>query len=139
MRHITSYFEEWTPEDVEHGEAGGRGEDEVVEFPGSEILAELSYEGFGSDSFSVKAMGAFLAVQYLADAGVEDESSSQFHKGVWYNAYGDADMRTGVRVNRSYHLKGYTEREERLVFHAMTMQRPPTGFESFHAMAERIP
>lgn len=106
-RRIVSYYEVWTPEDVELGDASERGELDDVQLE----LDEYDKDD-GLDWVDV-------AVAYLADEGVGAASSSQFHPGIWYSTYGDADYGTGDREDRSYHLKGFPEDEEREIYKAL--------------------
>lgn len=60
-----------------------------------------------------------LTVDYLRGEGAVEASASHFHQGVWYICNGDMD-RQGCYLNRSYHLKGFTEDEELQVFQRIT-------------------
>lgn len=60
------------------------------------------------------------AIKFLKDEGVTEASSSRFDKGTWYTNYEyDEDYSTGATESRSYHLKGFTEAEERAIFNAI--------------------
>jgi hypothetical protein len=59
---------------------------------------------------------AEVTVKFLRDAGATEASSSFFHPGIWYTTYGEMSPRTGEDENRSYHLKDFTEDEERVVY-----------------------
>ena len=52
---------------------------------------------------------------------VTEPSGTWFQPGVWYTAYGDADIRTGDRENRSYHLKDFTPEEEEEIFNRLAL------------------
>ena len=60
------------------------------------------------------------AVKFLRDEGASEASASHFHKGVWYTSHEEEDYRTGDVTTRSFHLKGFTEAQEREVFKRMT-------------------
>lgn len=63
------------------------------------------------------------AVSNLRAAGAVEPSSSQFHKGVWYSDGGSDDYRTGERTERNYHLRNFTEEQERAIFDQITKRR----------------
>lgn len=107
-RRIVSYYEIWTPEDAEIGETDDRGELDDVTLELDEYDRD---EGIG---------WADKAIDYLLDEGVNEPSSSRFHPDIWYTAYGEADYRTGATENRSYHLKGFTEQEQRAVYNGLS-------------------
>lgn len=56
-----------------------------------------------------------LAVDYLEDRVLEPSSSS-FHSGIWYIGHPDIDMSTGGETTYYYHLKDFTESEEKEIF-----------------------
>lgn len=107
-RKIISYYETWSPEDVEIGETDNRGElgEWSVELEDYDIEEGLTH--------------ADVAAKYLLDRGAIEPSSSHFHPGVWYSTYADEDFRTGERTVESYHLKGFTKDEEREVWEKVT-------------------
>lgn len=109
-RKIVSYYETWSPEDVEIGDTDKRGElDEwVCELDEVDLEDGLTH----SDK----------AAKYLLDKGALEPSSSFFHQGIWYSTYDDEDFRTGDRTVKSYHLKGFTEDEEREIWAAITQK-----------------
>lgn len=107
-RRIVSYFETWTPEDIDHGEASDRGELDDVEI-------ELDEWDREEETTIVDK-----AVEYLKGVYASEPSSSSFHPGVWYTSYGESDYRTGEVQNESYHLKDFTEEEEKAIFDEMT-------------------
>lgn len=106
-RRIVSYYEVWTPEDVEFGEASERGDLNDVQLELDKYDREEGLDWVD------------IAVAYLADEGVQEASSSRFHPGIWYSVYGDADFKTGDRENRTYHLKGFPPDEEREIYKAL--------------------
>ena len=59
------------------------------------------------------------AVDYLRGEGATQASSSHFHGGVWYIHEGGMNVQGQVE-NNSYHLKGFTNEEELLVFQRIT-------------------
>lgn len=103
-RVIVSYYETWSPEDVEIGDTDDKGELDAWEVEVDEYDRE---EGLDHTD---------IAADYLIDKGVSEPSSSHFHPGIWYTMYGDSDFRTGDRTNESYHLKGFSEDEEKEVY-----------------------
>lgn len=104
---IVSYYETWSEEDVEIGETNERGDLDV------EILELDEYDRDEGLTMVDKA------VEYLTNAYAYEASSSHFHPGIWYTAYGDSDYRTGEVQNESYHLKGFSEAEEAAIFEEM--------------------
>lgn len=109
--HVVSYYENWTPEDLEAGDTGDRGENDDVEFELDEYDIEEGLEL------------ADLVVKYLSERGVSEASSSQFHKGVWYDTEPTQDFRTGEWRRESYHLKGFSEEDEAEVYRQLTKRR----------------
>lgn len=106
---IAITYETITPESAEQGDVDDRG---WIDQDGEDMdeTAEDFYDGD-----VVKA-----TIKGLQDNGVSEPSSSHFHPGVWYTAYEyNRDYRTGAVENRSFHLKGYTEDEERRVFEGL--------------------
>lgn len=106
---IAITYETVTPESAEQGDVDDRG---WIDQDGEDMdeTAEDFYDGD-----VVKA-----TIKGLRDNGVSEPSSSHFHPGVWYTAYEyNRDYRTGAVENRSFHLKGYTEDEERRVFEGL--------------------
>ena len=91
-KRIVETFEIVTPESAEDGDADERG--------------WIDDEG---EHYTVEEAIAFLE-------GCEP-SSTAFHEGVWYtnNEY-HTDYATGAVESRSYHLRGYTEREQRWIY-----------------------
>ena len=63
------------------------------------------------------------AVTFLRDEGAVQASSSQFHPGVWYSTESEQDPRTGEWEEKSFHLYGFTEDEQRQVYLAFTRGR----------------
>jgi hypothetical protein len=62
-----------------------------------------------------------LAVKHITQHGGVEASSSRWHSGLWYSYYDETgDYATGDRENRSFHLSGFSELEERHIFDALT-------------------
>lgn len=60
---------------------------------------------------------AAKAVRYIKAQGAVFASSSHFHLGVWYSTQSETiDYPTGTQEERSFHLKGFTEEQERTVW-----------------------
>jgi hypothetical protein len=51
-----------------------------------------------------------------------EPSSSEFHTGIWYTSYGDMDLYTGDYENESYHLKCFSEQDERAIYNGVTQK-----------------
>jgi hypothetical protein len=65
-----------------------------------------------------------IVVKALRDAGATNPSSSMFHRGVWYSTeFETVSYRTGEEEERSFHLKGFTEAEEREIYSQVTRRR----------------
>jgi hypothetical protein len=110
MAHtVNVYFARVTPESAEDGDFSDTGVvDEGVSLEPDKWERE---EGFTAVD---------LAVKLLQKAGATEPSSSHFHKGIWYaTGFEVVSYRTGEEEERTYHLKGFTEREEREVFDAI--------------------
>lgn len=112
MPRITETFEIFTPESVENGDAEERG---FIDEEGEEIeLDEYDKE----EGLTI----VDKAVEFLKDKGVEESSASFFHLGFWYTTYKyREDFSTGEEENRSYHLEGFTEQQEREIYERMKM------------------
>jgi hypothetical protein len=76
-------------------------------------VAERGWRDEEGAEYDVDSAGDFLY-------GCEP-SSSGFHAGVWFTAYAwDTNYRTGAVENRSYHLDGFSESEQRSIFERVT-------------------
>jgi hypothetical protein len=94
MRRITTTFATTTPESVEEGDFEETGIEDTDEFEDWDEAAE-----------------------FLVDSGVTETSSSEFHPGIWYSTdWWTEDFRTGEEKQLSFHLKGFTEDEERRIY-----------------------
>ena len=60
-----------------------------------------------------------LAVKYLKENGPMEASANFFHQGIWYIHYSEMDVHSGEYKNLSYHLKGFSELEEKAIFEKM--------------------
>ena len=56
-----------------------------------------------------------LAVEFLRDQGAFHPSASHYHPGLWFTAM-EEDYGTGATTERSFHLAGYTPKEEQAIF-----------------------
>lgn len=64
------------------------------------------------------------AIQFLAHDHSVEPSSTQFHPGVWYSDLdAETDWHTGAERRQSYHLKGFTESQQRRIYRAVTHRR----------------
>jgi len=95
IRYDTTY-EIITPESAEEGD-----------------VAERGYESKGNTAESVEDM-----VRTLLNEGATEASSSHWHRGIWYTAYGEQNYRTGDHENRSFHIRA-PEAVERAIAKAM--------------------
>ena len=59
-------------------------------------------------------------VQFLADKGASEPSSSAFHSGIWYSDNPEMDQHSGEYEQRGYHLYGYAPDEEEKIFYEIT-------------------
>jgi hypothetical protein len=97
-RLITITYEIVTPESAKQGDVEERG---------------------WIDDEGVAMASPAEAIKFLRDKGATQASSTAFHPGVWYSDCGDTDYKTGADETRSYHLKGFTERAQRIIFDAI--------------------
>lgn len=113
-RLIKTTFDKVTPESAAEGDVSDRG---WIDEEGEEIALD-SYDREEGITIAKKA------ANWLRDAGASEASSTRFHKGVWYSTeYGVTDYRTGEEEQRSFHLKGFTGKEERQIFDLMNRRR----------------
>lgn len=104
---IHVYYQRVTPESAEEGEYSEQGEDSVEDVEPDE------------DETAVD-----VAVKILKDGGVFEASSSSFHSGIWYSTESQVtDYSTGEQEEKTYHLKGFAEEEERAVYDAVMKKR----------------
>lgn len=102
--HIVSYYETYTPEDVEVGDAGERGDldDVTIELDEYDIEEGLTVVD--------------LAVKYLKECGAYEPSSMPFSVGTWYSTEASEDYRTGNNTIESYHLKGFSPDQQKQIY-----------------------
>ncbi len=60
------------------------------------------------------------AAKFLKYDGANEPSSSHFDRHIWYSTGYEPNYRTGEETEKSYHLKGFTEAEERQIFKLIT-------------------
>lgn len=97
--------------------------DDGSDYPYEEEHGWIDEEGRTIDADST---GSYVedAVRFLRDEGAIHASSTQFHKGIWYSTeYSTTDYGTGEEEERSFHLKGFTEEEEREVYDALKRRK----------------
>ncbi len=126
---IRTSYEVWSPDDVEHGEAGESGwiDEMGYEFhPDEDDYDEYRefYEEYdASDEEIHDEVIASMVVEFLKDEGVTHDSSgnSGFQVGTYYGAdkYAD-DYETGEIENRSYFLDGFTPKQEEMIYEGMS-------------------
>lgn len=102
-------YEIITPESAENGEAAERGWE-------NKDGVSMQPDEFDLDD-GVTAVD--LAVKFLTKEFANEPSSSHFHNGVWYTAYGSQNYRDGSYTNRGYHLVGFTPEQEEQIFNKM--------------------
>jgi len=108
-------YEIVTPESAEHGEADSRGWIDDI----GQSMEPDAYD------IAESKTRVTLAVEFLGDLGSLEASASFFHSGVWYSEYG-ANQGTrdyyekGEEETRTYHLAGFSEREEEAIFEGVT-------------------
>lgn len=99
MRKIRITYSITTPESAEHGDFAETG--------------WINDEGIEMNSPAE-------AIKFLKSHHANEPSSSFFHSHLWYNDGGTTDDETGEDEERSYHLVGFTERAERMIYDAIT-------------------
>jgi hypothetical protein len=105
-------YSQTTPESAEQGDTSDTG------FINDEGVSMELDEWDIADELTLAAK----TVKYLKSEGACYASSGQFHAGVWYSTENSiVDYSTCTEEERSFHLKGFTEEQEREVwalFHA---------------------
>lgn len=101
--------------------------------PESAEAGDFSETGFVDEDYSLEPdkydreeglTAVDLAVKLLKHYFAYEPSSTRFHKGIWYSTSWEViDYGTGEEEERSFHLKGFSEREEREVFDEITRRR----------------
>lgn len=112
-RRIVTYYEIITPESIAEGDAEERG--------------EVSDEYLDPDDLDIEE-GIFwpeVAVEYLeSHAPLEPSDRPHWQPGTWYTEYEhEVDDRTGSVENRTYHLKGFTEDEQREIYNELKRRK----------------
>lgn len=112
MRKIRISYETVTPESAAEGDIADSG---WIEEEGITIDPdEYDIEEHGGKSAAVVAMVIETIGRYV------EPSASCFFPGVWYtDVDSNIDYRTGAENRRSYHLSGFSEDEEKLIFQAI--------------------
>lgn len=111
---IVISYSQTTPESAADGDFSESGwiDEEGVSMKPDDIDYE---EGIGT---------ADLAAKYLQREGATQASASFFHPGVWYSTgWNTVDYGTGTEEERNYHLKDFTEEEERQVWNLLHPRR----------------
>ena len=62
------------------------------------------------------------AVDFLTDEGAVTASSSSWHPGLWYSSDSEQDPHTGWTEQRSYHLVGFTDEDQKSIFEAFNAE-----------------
>lgn len=113
-RRILESFSQTTPESAEEGDFSETG---MVDEEGVSMEPD-------DDDIEDGLSAVDLAVAHLKYHYVIQASSSAFHPGVWYSTdYETIDFGTATEEQKSHHLKGFTEEEEREIFNEMKAQR----------------
>lgn len=107
---IAITFSQTTPESSEQGDVSDSG---WIDEEGVEMTPDAFDREEGLTAVD-------LAVKYLYDEGAAEASSSHFHPGVWYSTgYHVIDYRTGTDEERCFHLKDFSDAEERAIWDKM--------------------
>ena len=111
-KSISVNYSRVTPESAEEGDFSETGHLETVpialdEYDRDEGLTEVD-----------------LVVKVLKNEGAAYPSSTAFHRGIWYTTESQViDYGTAEEEERSFHLKGFSEDEERDIYNAMMRKR----------------
>ena len=93
---VTVCFEDWSEKDVEACETNDKGIDE-----------EISMDSVDD------------CVEWLSKKGPFSISSDPWQPGSWYSDDSELDYRTLAREVKTYHLRGFTENEEREIYNRL--------------------
>jgi len=63
------------------------------------------------------------AAKHICDEGGIEPSSSQFHKGVWYNTEEEMDRNSGDSTTRAFHVKGASEAQQKAIYKHVVQDR----------------
>ena len=103
-QHIAVYYSRTTPESVEAGDFS-----ETGEYTSIDIEPDPEYEETVVDA----------TIEEL-ESKVIEASSSEFHPGIWYQGeWAVVSYETGEEEANTYHLKGYTQEQEREIYDAL--------------------
>lgn len=96
-KSVKVYFQTVSPESAEHGDFSDQGSyDEIV----CEDVED--------------------AVKAIRNGGGAQPSSSEFHRGIWYSTVDpDRDYRTGDETYYTFHLMGFSPKEEKEVYEGL--------------------
>ena len=95
----------------------------------AQITPESASEGNFSetgweDKEGVPVETAMEALWLLRNEGACEASSTEFYKGIWYSTgFGTIDSADGTEEERSFHLYGFTECEERVIWNEVTRRK----------------
>lgn len=122
-RRIATTYEVVTPESAEAGDAAERGWDNE------------EGESMEPDEYDLEeALTATdKAATWLRNQGVEEASSSQFHPGVWYTssvAQDRAYFEKSEERRQSFHLRGFSQEEERTIHSKLFGKKASVGAPS---------
>lgn len=107
---ITISFSQTTPESAAEGDHSDSG---WIDEEGVEMIPDnFDYE---------EGLSAVdLAVKFLDKEGAWHASSSHFYPGVWYSTeYSTIDYRTGTDEERCFHLKDFSDEEQREIWNKL--------------------
>ena len=104
QKRIRISYEIITPESAEQGDVEERG---WVEEEGIAV---------DPDEWDREITEVYKTAIFLQDVGATEASSSHFHPGIWYTAYGEMNLQDGSYKNLNYHLVGFTEEEEEEIY-----------------------
>lgn len=105
--HIKISYDIITPESAEEGDFAETG---WIDEDGVEIELDEYDEEEGTDL-------ADKAAEFLLEEGADEPSSVPWSRGTWYTAHEyREDFATGEVENRSYHLYGFADAEEKEIY-----------------------
>jgi hypothetical protein len=118
---IVSTYEIITPESAEDGEFASTGFENE---DGDLIVPDEFDTKEDEEGNEIPLTVSELAVKYLQDHYISEPSSSCFYPGISYSTeHTIEDYSTGETESRSYHLKGFTEDQEREIYSALKYHR----------------
>ena len=117
-RRIATTYDVVTPESAEAGDYAERGWDDEE----GESMEPDEYD------LEEKLSAVDKAARWLLDRGALEASSSHYHSGIWYTQSDpEIDYATGAERRQSYHLKGFSEEEERMIHGKVTAKKGMTN------------